>query len=591
MDINENQISGEKFLSLKNLEKVYPNGEKAVYDFNLEIEKNEFIVIVGPSGCGKSTTLRMVAGLEDITSGEIYLGDELLNYKPSKDRHMAIVFQSYALYPQMSVFDNIAFPLTINKYPAPAINSVLQSYAQVIAVIDGRGVTGIAEAVAEVEKQKCKAREKAENLAALLNIELDSAKIIYNLYNKIPFEQLKNINENESNIADGWRSGLIEKQQAELAKIGGKGVKLNERFCELDENGEERTVNRKLTRYEIKLRVYETAEKLDLIPYLDKLPKELSGGQMQRVALGRAIVKNVPIFMMDEPLSNLDAKLRLTMRSEIVKLHNRINATTIYVTHDQVEAMTMASRIVVMSRGFIQQIGTPEEIYNNPVNVFVARFIGSPSMNMFGMKYDKTANVLAFGDFKVAAGKEFSAKYDNFYAAKCDEFTAICENFDEKAREKILKILSVTGEGVQAKSNSANNGGFIKRTVELFKKLSKRQPEEEKWLKEKTVAAEKLAQLTAYKDAAPELIVGIRPERIKIEKVESGKNYAGSHIIEPTLTELLGGEYNVHFEFCGKNMIGKIDAKYKLNAGDKIAVSFSAEDIFVFDPITGDKIL
>ena len=462
MQTNDNISTEEVFLSLKHLEKVYPNGEKAVYDFNLDIAKNEFIVIVGPSGCGKSTTLRMVAGLEDITSGDIYLGDELLNYKPSKDRHMAIVFQSYALYPQMTVFDNIAFPLTINTYPAPMVNTVLLSCAQTREIIEKCGLAGIKDAIAKVDAQKTKFGERAENLATLFNVVLETAKLILKLYGSVSADDWKNIADKEGEILSDWQAKLSDAESAEQTKITESGKKLDGEFCELSEDGTRKIVQRKLTHYEIKTRVYETAEKLDLAPYLDKLPKELSGGQMQRVALGRAIVKNVPIFMMDEPLSNLDAKLRLTMRSEIVKLHNRINATTIYVTHDQTEAMTMASRIVVMSRGFIQQVGTPEEVYNNPANIFVARFIGSPTMNMFEMEFDRNEKMLVYGDFRLPVENGFEEKFDKFYESKCAEFSSINENFDSGAREKILKLLSVTGEGKNVKNNSAKKKNFVK---------------------------------------------------------------------------------------------------------------------------------
>ena len=590
MQTNDNVSNEEVFLSLKHLEKVYPNGEKAVYDFNLDIAKNEFIVIVGPSGCGKSTTLRMVAGLEDITSGEIYLGDELLNYKPSKDRHMAIVFQSYALYPQMTVFDNIAFPLTINTYPAPVVNTVLLSCAQAREIIKGCGLAGVKDAIAKVDAQKPKFGERAENLATLLNVVLETAKLILNLYSSVSAEDWKNIADKEGEILSDWEAKLSAAESAEQTKITENGKKLDGEFCELSEDGTRKIVQRKLTRYEIKTRVYETAEKLDLAPYLDKLPKELSGGQMQRVALGRAIVKNVPIFMMDEPLSNLDAKLRLTMRSEIVKLHNRINATTIYVTHDQTEAMTMASRIVVMSRGFIQQVGTPEEVYNNPANIFVARFIGSPTMNMFEMEFDRNKNELVFGDFRLPVEKGFEEKFDKFYESKCAEFSSINENFDSAAREKILKLLSVTGEGKSLKNGSAKKKNFVLRIIEFFKNIAAKKTAEDPWLREREVAAEKFAAIKAYKENGRKVFIGIRPERIKIEKAEEGKTYKDAYIVKPELTELLGGEYNVYFEFCGKNMIGKIDAKDKLNQDDKIAVSFSADDLFVFDPITGDVI-
>lgn len=245
-------------VKLSNIQKIYDNNVQAVFDFNLEIKDREFIVFVGPSGCGKSTTLRMIAGLEEITDGELFIDGEKMNDVEPKDRNIAMVFQSYALYPHMSVFDNMAFGLKLKKVP----------------------------------------------------------------------------------------------------------------------------------KEEIKQRVESAAEMLGLTEYLKRKPKALSGGQRQRVALGRAIVRDAKIFLMDEPLSNLDAKLRVTMRSEIINIHERMKATTIYVTHDQTEAMTMATRIVVMKDGYIQQIGSPTEIYNNPANVFVAEFTGSPAMNILEATFD-----------------------------------------------------------------------------------------------------------------------------------------------------------------------------------------------------------
>ena len=238
-------------VELKNINKIYDNNVQAVFDFNLKIKDREFIVFVGPSGCGKTTTLRMVAGLEEITSGQLLIDDEVMNDVAPKDRNIAMVFQSYALYPHMTVYDNMAF-----------------------------------------------------------------------------------------------------------------GLKL-----------------RKFSRDEIDRRVQNAAEKLGLKPYLDRKPAALSGGQRQRVALGRAIVRDAKVFLMDEPLSNLDAKLRVQMRSELIKIHESLGTTTIYLTHDQIEAMTMASRIVVMKDGWIQQIGAPKDIYDNPANVFVGGFIGTPPMN------------------------------------------------------------------------------------------------------------------------------------------------------------------------------------------------------------------
>ncbi|KRG10801.1 ABC transporter ATP-binding protein [Staphylococcus sp. NAM3COL9] len=247
-------------ISLSNIKKQYSKkGDIIVDNFNLEIKDSEFIVFVGPSGCGKSTILRMIAGLEDISDGELYIDNKKMNDVDSKNRDMAMVFQNYALYPHMSVFDNMAFGLKLRKTPK------------------------------------------------------------------------KNIKE----------------------------------------------------------KVLETSEILNLENYLDIKPKGLSGGQRQRVALGRAIVRDASIFLMDEPLSNLDAKLRVQMRSEIIRLHKHLNTTTIYVTHDQTEALTMANRIVILNRGKIMQVGTPKEVYDKPENIFVAGFIGSPSMNILDAYFNE----------------------------------------------------------------------------------------------------------------------------------------------------------------------------------------------------------
>ncbi len=246
-------------LSLRHIYKKYPGGVTAVSDFNLEVKDKEFLVLVGPSGCGKTTTLRMIAGLEEITEGELFIGDRLVNDVAPKDREIAMVFQNYALYPHMSVFENMAFGLKLNKVP----------------------------------------KEKIKRL------------------------------------------------------------------------------------------VEEAARVLDITHLLDRKPKALSGGQKQRVALGRAIVREPKVFLLDEPLSNLDAKLRAAMRTELTKLHKRVGTTFVYVTHDQVEAMTMATRIVVMKDGLIQQVDTPQKLYDYPCNIFVAGFLGTPQMNFINGKLVK----------------------------------------------------------------------------------------------------------------------------------------------------------------------------------------------------------
>ena len=271
-------------LSLRNVYKRYPGGVTAVSDFNLEIKDKEFIILVGPSGCGKSTTLRMVAGLEEISEGEVYIGDRLVNDVAPKDRDIAMVFQNYALYPHMTVFDNMAFGLKLRKTPKD----------------------------------------------------------------------------------------------------------------------------------EIKRRVEEAARILDIEHLLERKPKALSGGQRQRVALGRAIVREPKVFLLDEPLSNLDAKLRAQMRTEISKLHLRLGTTFIYVTHDQTEAMTMGTRIVVMKSGLIQQVDTPQNLYLYPCNLFVAGFIGSPQMNFIESVLLKEGSdyFVEYGteDTKTRAGVKFKIK-------------------------------------------------------------------------------------------------------------------------------------------------------------------------------------
>lgn len=461
------------FLSLRNIEKVYPNGVKAVYDFNLEIDKHEFIVLVGPSGCGKSTTLRMIGGLEEISGGQLHIDGKLSNETPSKDRRCAIVFQSYALYPQMTVFDNIAFPLKINKYPLETVQE------------DGT-----------------------------VTIEM-----------------------------------------------------------------------RKMTKEEIEAQVFKAVELLDLSAYLDRLPGELSGGQMQRVALGRAIVKNVPLFLMDEPLSNLDAKLRLTMRSEIVKLHNRIGATTIYVTHDQTEAMTMATKVVVMSRGFIQQIGTPKEVYNKPQNLFVAKFIGSPTMNFFNATYDGGKLVLTDPDVEIPVSADFVARHNACYERRISEFANLLSNFDESGVDYVKKIQSALADDkkpVQAKAKKTF-GEFIKG---LFAKKEEVNP----FAAEMEVAQEKLSALRECLDGSHKIILGVRPEKVRIKLVSEEEAKAGGLIVTATVCELLGAEYNVHFNLFGKDVVASIGVEQEIAEGDLFKVELNEEDLYAFDPITGDVI-
>lgn len=314
---------------LKDINKVYPNGFQAVYDATISIEDKEFVILVGPSGCGKSTTLRMVAGLEEITAGELYISDKLVNDVHPKDRDIAMVFQNYALYPHMSVYENMAFGLKMRKTPKDEID------------------------------------KRVKEAAGILHIE-----------------------------------SLLERK-----------------------------------------------------------PKQLSGGQRQRVALGRAIVRKPKVFLFDEPLSNLDAKLRVTMRAEISRLHSQLQATMIYVTHDQTEAMTMGDRIVVMKDGYIQQIDTPMNLYNKPINLFVAGFIGSPPMNFHEVTID--------GNKATADGIEIPLNNDQ--KAKLKDYNGknvmlgirpedIFNDSKEKHIEALVEVVEPLGSEIQlhVRMNSGN---------------------------------------------------------------------------------------------------------------------------------------
>ena len=507
------------FLSLKHINKIYDNHVQAVFDFNLDVAKHEFIVLVGPSGCGKSTTLRMIAGLEEITSGDLYIDGIYANQLPPKDRNIGMVFQSYALYPHMTVYENMAFALKVNH----------------------------------VKKDE------------------------------------------------------IEKRVLNAAKI------------------------------------------LQITDYLNRKPNALSGGQCQRVALGRAIVRDAKVFLMDEPLSNLDAKLRVQMRSEIVKLHKALDTTTIYVTHDQTEAMTMASRIVVMNKGYVQQIGTPEEIYSHPANIFVATFIGSPAMNIIKtklvdnkLKFDNNYEIDLGDDFKKTLSdfykeeiKKQEKKIDNYKDLYFDRFLASHsykalkridgdfsevnklasklnlegkENFDAEHLELAKNLIYIeTAKNYinQLSKNDSENAEFVKESLQnldillvnedkfdeinasylifikeyLYLNSAKTNPNIQKLNK----LIEELKSVE--KNGTKEVLFGIRPEDVELGQDEP---YFESTI---DVRELLGSEYYIHFDFSGQTFISKLEVNQPLKEGEKISVYFKKDKIHIFDPLTEERIL
>ncbi len=457
--ISNNEV--DAFVSLKDINKIYPNGVQAVYDFNIDISENDFIVLVGPSGCGKSTTLRMIAGLEEITSGYLYIDKVLSNYTSSKDRDISMVFQNYALYPQMTVFDNIAFPLRARKFRRPMEATAVKAWNQVIDIIDKR-----AEELADAQK---KAKDKALNygtvveyVATKLKICDEAAKILC----KYNIERVEDLKKSVKGVPlyDVIKNTAESNIEAETKKISAKGYGIDEEY-RLTMDGKIQYHYVKMSKEEIRSRVFEAAEILDLGSYLDRRPKELSGGQMQRVALGRAIVRNAKLFLMDEPLSNLDAKLRVQMRSEIVRIHEQIGATTIYVTHDQTEAMTMATKIVVMSKGWVQQIGTPQEIYHNPNNIFVATFIGSPAMNIFDAEYDNGKLVFSNG-YQVSLSDEFITRHNSYYEAKIKELNRML-NTDDFKKMHALRVLDKVIYGQNDKSSLSALDSVFDEIIEI----------------------------------------------------------------------------------------------------------------------------
>ena len=415
--------SDDRFVSLENVNKFYDKKVHAVIDFNLDIKKHEFIVFVGPSGCGKSTTLRMIAGLENISSGNLFIDGIYCNDLPPVDRDIAMVFQSYALYPNMSVYDNMAFSLQVRHFP------------------------------------------KDE----------------------------------------------IDKRVKEAAKI------------------------------------------LEIEQYLERKPKALSGGQRQRVALGRAIVRKARLFLMDEPLSNLDAKLRVQMRSEIIKLHDRLEATTIYVTHDQTEAMTMADRIVVMKDGVVQQIATPMEIYKHPANKFVASFIGSPAMNFIDGIYSK--GLIKFSDgTQIQLPQEKIKSHDLFYKNYLETLENGFNDFAIKRKSDALDK-SVN----KNKNDGEYNPDLDPEIISMKEKINK------------------LKAIVNGNDH--EVIFGIRPESIVRNEKGDIKTTIG-------LSELLGDEYYVHFSYAGKNILAKVASEALLEKGENITFEIKKDKIHLFDSLS-----
>ena len=573
-------------LKLKNINKVYDNGVQAVFDFNIDINDKEFIVFVGPSGCGKSTTLRMIAGLEEITSGELYIDDHLVNSVVPKDRDIAMVFQNYALYPHMTVYNNMAFALKLRKIPCPLFEKSeevdairKENYAlyrhikslkykikklhepkELLDDVDAslEQIYANEEKIAKMQKPiigiyeeqiKRSSKEKKALESEKTKLEAQTQHYSpeqYELYNSAINDTKAMIADTKNGIEALEKSRTLEntrqvtaqikrltkKQQYLLEKkndleakaqkvsletlnvlkegIKQKEVQIEEKQKEIEYYSNNQVhvyKSRKLSAYEIALEIYKFAATLDLRKYLFRKPAALSGGQRQRVALGRAIVRKPKVFLMDEPLSNLDAKLRVQTRSEISKIHKRVGATTIYVTHDQTEAMTMADRIVVMKDGYVQQIDSPERVYNDPSNLFVAGFIGNPPMNFVETTFD---------------GKK----------------------------------LTIAGE----------------KPVEI--KLNK----------------EQIALLSAHKEAPYDVTVGIRPESIYLKGDPKLGKDAQIYDIICDFRELLGYDLIVYTFINEQRLLFKLSSETGVKSDDKLSIGFNGSSLYFFDKETTKRI-
>ena len=516
------------FISLQHINKIYDNHVQAVYDFNLEIKKHEFIVFVGPSGCGKSTTLRMIAGLENITAGDLYIDGVYANDLEPKNRDIAMVFQSYALYPHMSVSGNMSFGLRIRKVPTLQYDK------------EGKPLQAI-------NKGLIKDLEREYKNLLLLKEDCKTSES-----EKIP-EIDKDLEEIKAKI--------------EYLKVTPVDV----------------YKNKHLPKEVIRERVLNAADILQIREYLDRKPKALSGGQCQRVALGRAIVRNAKVFLMDEPLSNLDAKLRVQMRSEIIRLHNQLKATTIYVTHDQTEAMTMATRIVVMSKGYIQQIGTPIEIYNHPANLFVATFIGSPAMNL--LKGKISDGIIKFdNNYQIDLGKDAKEKTLSFYKTELESYKKEKENLLAKFVERNLLIEKINH--LKTLENNDKNKLDIEKIEHELEHVTKSN-ERLSFLEDAIIKYQEFIKNNKF-----DVVFGIRPEDI----YEENKAFTDGKLSEVidgkvNVAELLGHEYFVHVDFDNEDLVAKIAAKRIINQEENIKLVLDLSKAHIFDAVSTKIIL
>ena len=524
---------------LKDVKKIYDNHVVAVHDFNLEIKDKEFVVFVGPSGCGKSTTLRMVAGLEEISEGTVSIDGEIVNDLEPKDRNIAMVFQNYALYPHLSVFENMAFSLRLKRYlvKEPIMENGVQVQGideetikkneEEIEALKGRKQGVLDEQpklIDRLQKERAVCEKQLGKAEAKLNkdeAKLKAKKASYEAKGQPlpePFRLEEYVVKQRKKVEDLRYE--IESIDRRLANVEVNNQKLLQDFdqhiAQLEEENARLKVTQvplfktkrvKMPEQEIYDRVLAAAKTLGITQYLLRKPRALSGGQRQRVAIGRAMVRDSKVFLMDEPLSNLDAKLRNQMRAEIILLRKKIDSTFIYVTHDQTEAMTLGDRIVIMKDGYTQQVGTPQEVFDMPMNLFVATFIGAPQMNLFPAKL-------------IRKGKEFS--------------------------------------------------------VELYGKSF-------------PIHGKKADSLLALDAQSQDITLGVRPEHMVLHQAKS-KNALDLEIL---VNEMMGSEYHIHAQAPDEKQVvirvpsislgEELDAAKKIAPGTVIHVGFEGQVMHLFD--------
>ncbi|UVD81903.1 ABC transporter ATP-binding protein [Mycoplasma iguanae] len=454
---SKDQTEDNNVLELRNIDKVYDNGFQAIFGTNIKIKKGEFLALLGPSGCGKSTTLRMIAGLEDVTSGEVILNNvNVTNLEPAS-RNLTMVFQNYALFPHLTVKQNISFGLKSNKKKLGQGGKI---FKQILFLKNNlKANLNLLNSIKNLEKSKTKiiAFEKhltklEQQLEQLLKTQTNTSTWKRKFKKlKIQKNMLENIIEISKNKVQYYeaKKDLQKPIILENEKIKQEIEVLEKQRIQLAKNDNYKQI--------IDQKVELVSKVLGLEYYLNQKPGALSGGQRQRVALGRSIVGNPTLFLMDEPLSNLDAKLRATMRTEIRSLHEKINAGTVYVTHDQIEAMTMADKIVVMADGFVLQTGTPSDVYKNPSCIFVAGFVGTPSMNFIS---GQVKNKTFVSDKGLVIHLDYPDKIQNTYdgqkvilGIRPTDF-AVDENFKEVYKAIKVKIThkELLGNEIQYKA-------------------------------------------------------------------------------------------------------------------------------------------